>query len=259
MSFPIKHLAHCIYFITDTAIRVYLLIKDRAQLSNWKLISGYGQIYFSNCILAVPGVTLPLAWILPPPAHNRSSYLTALLRVSCWACLLCTGIRQGYSAVIHQLRQPVFNYSDNWKSTWKPIPVSLHSQQFAQNRLSATRDLSWMKETEALPQVSELTSNQNKWQNILLFPPETHWAARQIPTASAASTSSHPKSYKHRIWSYSQYLPEQPWCEKCHCLWLLCAFSSTVPLGTSTATETDLLSLEPDNVCRLVLGASDIP
>lgn len=147
MSFPTKYLAYCIYFITDTALRVCLLVKDRAQLSNWKLISGYGQIYFSriyfsNCTSAVPGVTLPLAWILPPPAHNRSSYLTALLTVTLWPCLLCTGIRQGYSAAIQHFRQAVFNYSDKWSEHENPVPASLHSQQFVQNSSSVTRDFS---------------------------------------------------------------------------------------------------------------------
>lgn len=77
MRFPTKHLAYCIYFITDTAIRVCLETEDRTQLSNWKLVSGYGQIYFSNCISAVPGYS-PISLNIA----SSSSHLTALLRVT---------------------------------------------------------------------------------------------------------------------------------------------------------------------------------
>lgn len=106
-----------------------LSITDTAQLSNSKSVSGHFQICFHYCIWTAPSITAPLSWKLPPCNSSAESNLLTMHALH-WNK---SGIYSSHTSP--QLkRQSVLNYSDKYKSTWKLIAASIHSEQFTENR-----------------------------------------------------------------------------------------------------------------------------
>lgn len=141
MSFSIKYATYRSYFITATAIRI--LSTDWSQSTAFKLEANLRTLpdillqshfdsfkCYSSSILKIASSSTAQKQTFNSSAESNSLTMPTFY----WN----TAGRFSSHTPPQLKSKSIFNYSNKYKSTWKPIPDSLHSQPFIQTHIEQT-------------------------------------------------------------------------------------------------------------------------